>query len=153
MLSHLKRHSRVICYLIPILAQFTNGELADSRDFIIEPNLNNCNGCHVVIEEKREAFHIVESTVSTRLLRCNLHLPGPTMSMIFVWFIIGFLCWSSTFIYFTTQISEKYSTVGRTMFWLLIMICEIFDQIAPENPILLKRSKLVKRIIWMPSYT
>ena len=38
-------------------AVWGNAELADGRDFIIEPNLDNCIGCHVVIEENREAFH------------------------------------------------------------------------------------------------
>merc|ERR1711962_1959422 len=31
-------------------------QLEDGRDFIIEPNLDNCDGCHVVIEENEEAF-------------------------------------------------------------------------------------------------
>ena len=31
-------------------------QLSDGRDFIIEPNLDNCDGCHVVIEENEEAF-------------------------------------------------------------------------------------------------
>merc|ERR1719500_911257 len=31
-------------------------ELADGRDFIIEPNLETCKGCHVVIEENEDAF-------------------------------------------------------------------------------------------------
>ena len=34
-----------------------DAELANGRDFIIEPNLDDCEGCHVVIEENREAFH------------------------------------------------------------------------------------------------
>ena len=38
-------------------AVWGSAELADGRDFIIEPNLENCNGCHVVIEEDRAAFH------------------------------------------------------------------------------------------------
>merc|ERR1719312_577038 len=31
-------------------------QLADCRAFIIEPSLNNCKGCHVVIEEDLDAF-------------------------------------------------------------------------------------------------
>merc|ERR1711962_1185464 len=31
-------------------------QLSGGRDFIIEPNLDNCDGCHVVIEENEEAF-------------------------------------------------------------------------------------------------
>merc|ERR1712223_1208729 len=31
-------------------------QLEDGRDFIIEPNLDNCDGCHVVIEENEEAI-------------------------------------------------------------------------------------------------
>jgi len=31
-------------------------QLSDGRDFIIEPNLDNCDGCHVVIEENEEGF-------------------------------------------------------------------------------------------------
>ena len=34
-----------------------DAKLANGRDFIIEPNLDDCEGCHVVIEENREAFH------------------------------------------------------------------------------------------------
>merc|ERR1712037_11063 len=33
-----------------------HAQLADGRDFVIEPNLDNCDGCHVVIEENEEAF-------------------------------------------------------------------------------------------------
>merc|ERR1719479_475411 len=33
-----------------------HAQLADGRDFIIEPNLDNCAGCHVVIEENQDAF-------------------------------------------------------------------------------------------------
>merc|ERR1712226_816852 len=38
-------------------AVWGNVELADGRDFIIEPSLESCAGCHVVIKENREAFH------------------------------------------------------------------------------------------------
>merc|ERR1719242_536137 len=37
-------------------AVWGHAQLADGRDFIIEPNLDNCKGCHVVIEENEEAF-------------------------------------------------------------------------------------------------
>merc|ERR1719412_3073424 len=37
-------------------AVWGHAQLADGRDFIIEPNLDSCNGCHVVIEENEEAF-------------------------------------------------------------------------------------------------
>ena len=37
-------------------AVWGHAQLADGRDFIIEPNLDNCKGCHVVIEENQEAF-------------------------------------------------------------------------------------------------
>merc|ERR550519_2972072 len=37
-------------------AVWGHARLADGRDFIIEPNLDNCKGCHVVIEENEEAF-------------------------------------------------------------------------------------------------
>merc|ERR1712226_1174298 len=37
-------------------AVWGHAQLADGRDFIIEPNLDNCKGCHVVIEEDEEAF-------------------------------------------------------------------------------------------------
>ena len=38
-------------------AVWGNAELANGRDFIIEPVLDSCDGCHMVIEENREAFH------------------------------------------------------------------------------------------------
>ena len=41
---------------IKLGAVWGHAQLADGRDFIIEPNLDNCNGCHVVIEENEEAF-------------------------------------------------------------------------------------------------
>ena len=37
-------------------AVWGHAQLADGRDFIIEPNLDNCAGCHVVIEENQDAF-------------------------------------------------------------------------------------------------
>ena len=37
-------------------AVWGHAELADGRDFVIEPSLDNCNGCHVVIEEDIKAF-------------------------------------------------------------------------------------------------
>merc|ERR1711936_80370 len=37
-------------------AVWGHAQLADGRDFIIEPNLDICNGCHVVIEEDIDAF-------------------------------------------------------------------------------------------------
>merc|ERR1712226_160964 len=37
-------------------AVWGHAQLADGRDFIIEPNLDNCKGRHVVIEENEEAF-------------------------------------------------------------------------------------------------
>merc|ERR1719458_2497752 len=37
-------------------AVWGHAQLADGRDFIIEPNLDNCDGCHVVIEENQDAF-------------------------------------------------------------------------------------------------
>ena len=37
-------------------AVWGHAELADGRDFVIEPSLDNCNGCHVVIEEDMKAF-------------------------------------------------------------------------------------------------
>merc|ERR1712226_1612713 len=37
-------------------AVWGHAQLADGRDFIIEPNLDNCKGCHVVIEEDIDAF-------------------------------------------------------------------------------------------------
>ena len=38
-------------------AVWGHAHFADGRDFIIEPNLENCPACHVVIEEDRQAFH------------------------------------------------------------------------------------------------
>ena len=37
-------------------AVWGHAQLADGRDFIIEPDLDNCDGCHVVIEEDQGAF-------------------------------------------------------------------------------------------------
>merc|ERR1719400_648419 len=37
-------------------AVWGHAQLADGRDFIIEPNLDSCKGCHVVIEENEEEF-------------------------------------------------------------------------------------------------
>merc|ERR1712117_675666 len=37
-------------------AVWGHAQLADGRDFIIEPDLDNCEGCHVVIEEDQGAF-------------------------------------------------------------------------------------------------
>merc|ERR1712088_52078 len=37
-------------------AVWGHAQLADGRDFIIEPSLDNCAGCHVVIEENQDAF-------------------------------------------------------------------------------------------------
>merc|ERR550532_2052568 len=37
-------------------AVWGHAQLADGRDFIIEPNLDECDGCHVVIEENQDAF-------------------------------------------------------------------------------------------------
>ena len=37
-------------------AVWGHAQLADGRDFVIEPNLDICNGCHVVIEEDIDAF-------------------------------------------------------------------------------------------------
>merc|ERR1719479_300606 len=37
-------------------AVWGHAQLADGRDFIIEPNLDSCDGCHVVIEENEEEF-------------------------------------------------------------------------------------------------
>ena len=37
-------------------AVWGHAQLADGRDFIIEPDLDNCDGCHVVIEEDQDAF-------------------------------------------------------------------------------------------------
>ena len=37
-------------------AVWGHARLADGRDFVIEPNLDNCNGCHVVIKENLDAF-------------------------------------------------------------------------------------------------
>merc|ERR1719151_89497 len=37
-------------------AVWGHAQLADGRDFIIEPNLDECDGCHVVIEEDQDAF-------------------------------------------------------------------------------------------------
>ena len=41
---------------IELAVVWGHAQLADGRDFIIEPNLDNCNGCHVVIEENEEEF-------------------------------------------------------------------------------------------------
>merc|ERR1719510_896641 len=41
---------------IELAVVWGHAQLADGRDFIIEPNLDNCKGCHVVIEENEEAF-------------------------------------------------------------------------------------------------
>merc|ERR1719400_1768765 len=49
-------------------AVWGHAQLADGRDFIIEPNLDSCDGCHVVIEENEEAFpedHAVAPPPST----------------------------------------------------------------------------------------
>merc|ERR1712066_538964 len=37
-------------------AVWGHAQLADGRDFVIEPNLDICNWCHVVIEEDIDAF-------------------------------------------------------------------------------------------------
>ena len=37
-------------------AVWGHAQLANGRDFIIEPDLENCDGCHVVIEENQDAF-------------------------------------------------------------------------------------------------
>merc|ERR1719150_2906746 len=37
-------------------AVWGHAQLADGRDFIIEPNLDSCDGCHGVIEENEEEF-------------------------------------------------------------------------------------------------
>ena len=36
-----------------------NAELADGRDFVLEPSPDSCRGCHVWIEEDRKAFHLI----------------------------------------------------------------------------------------------
>ena len=41
---------------IELAVVWGHAQLADGRVFIIEPNLDNCKGCHVVIEENQEAF-------------------------------------------------------------------------------------------------
>ena len=41
---------------IELAVVWGHAQLADGRDFIIEPNLDSCKGCHVVIEENEEAF-------------------------------------------------------------------------------------------------
>merc|ERR1719400_1926137 len=49
-------------------AVWGHAQMADGRDFVIEPNLDICNGCHVVIEENKEAFpedHAVAPPPST----------------------------------------------------------------------------------------
>merc|ERR1712203_465579 len=53
-------------------------ELADARDFIIEPlDLDSCPGCHVLIEEDRSAFPLDHKVAPLSLLRCALTLPWP----------------------------------------------------------------------------
>ena len=37
-------------------AVWGHAQLANGRDFIIEPDLENCDRCHVVIEENQDAF-------------------------------------------------------------------------------------------------
>merc|ERR1712045_818514 len=55
-------------------AVWGHAQLADGRDFIIEPDLDNCDGCHVVIEEDHAALLDMGKTDSTTLVTYSIML-------------------------------------------------------------------------------